>query len=258
MAIIKKHHPGEFCWTDLGAKNVTRAKRFYQGLFGWTVKEFPMGKGDFKYSMMRVRGKDVGALYPMPEEQRKLKAPPFWLPYVSVKSAARTARKAGTAGGTVCLGPMEVADHGRMAIIRDPTGAGFAIWQAAGHSGAQLNNTPGTVCWHDLSTPRTAAAGKFYAKVFGWTPEKKDFSGKAYHLFTVKGEGVGGMWPEPMKKLPPTWITYWQVANCAKSVAKAKRLGGGVLMGTTSVPAMCRFAILKDPQGAVFGLLEPN
>jgi predicted enzyme related to lactoylglutathione lyase len=65
------------------------------------------------------------------------------------------------------------------------------------------------------------------------------------------------MWPTPMKKLPPSWLTYFKVADCAKSVAKAKRLGGRALMGTTDVPGMVRFAVLADPQGAVFGLLQP-
>jgi predicted enzyme related to lactoylglutathione lyase len=258
MAVIKKHHPGEFCWTDLGAKDVASAKRFYQGLFGWKVKDIPGEAGGAPYSMLRVKGRDVCALFPMSADQRKVKAPPFWLPYVSVKSAARTAAKAKSAGGTICMGPIAAADHGCLAIIQDPTGASFAVWQPAGHAGAQLNNTPGTVCWHDLNTPKIAAAGKFYAKVFGWTAEERDFSGNAYSLFTLGKKGVCGLWPEPIKKLPPCWITYWQVASCAKTVAKAQRLGGGVLMGTTSVPKTCRFAILKDPQGAVFGIVEPS
>lgn len=145
-----------------------------------------------------------------------------------------------------------------MAIIKVPTGACFAVWQAAAHPGAQLNNTPGTVCWHDLNTPKTAKTAKFYAKVFGWTTEGRNFSGNAYHLFTLGKENVCGMWLEPMKKLPSSWITDWQVSDCAKSVPKARRLGGGILLGTTTVPKICRFAILKDPQDVTFGILEPN
>jgi hypothetical protein len=121
-----------------------------------------------------------------------------------------------------------------------------------------VKDIPGTVCWQDLNTPKPAVAGKFYAKVIGWTAEDKNFGGDAYHVFKIGKMNECGMWPQPMKKLPPSWITYWQVADCAKSVAKIKRLGGRVLMGTTEVPEMCRFAIAKDPQGAAFGLLEPE
>ena len=256
MSVITKYDPGEFCWTDLGTTDIVGAKKFYRGVFGWTVKDLPMGMGDDKYSMFRVRGKDACALYPMGDAQKKMKAPPFWLPYISVKSVDATAKKAKAAGGKIGMGPMDVMDQGRMAILHDPTGAGFAIWQARKHRGA-AEGTPGTVTWHDLNTPKPKVAGKFYTKVFGWTLGDENYSGNQYHLFKLGKEGVCGMWPGPMKKMPPSWLTYWRVADCAKTVAKAKRLGGRILLGATTVPDMCRFAVVKDPQGAVFGVLEP-
>ena len=100
-------------------------------------------------------------------------------------------------------------------------------------------------------------AGKFYTKAFGWKVDNQTFGGNNYHLFKLGKEGICGMWPFPMPKLPPSWLTYWQVASCAKTVAKAKRLGARVLMNTIEVPKMCRFSVLKDPQGAAFGILEP-
>ena len=257
MAVIKRHPPGRFCWTDLGTKDVAGAKRFYQGVFGWEVKDLPMGDGDFVYSMLRVKGRDACALYPMSPEQRKMKAPLCWLPYVAVTSVARTVRKAKAAGGKLCLGPLKVMDQGHLAILQDPIGAAFGLWQPRQHPGAGLDNTPGTVCWHDLSTPKSAAAGKFYATVFGWKTQKMGVGGKAYHLLKLGDKGVGGIWPEPMKQLPPCWVTYWHVTNCAQAVAKVRRLGGRVLMDTTTVPGYCRFAVLRDPQGAAFGILEP-
>jgi hypothetical protein len=257
MAIIRRHRPGEFCWTDLGTTDVAGAKKFYQGIFGCKMTDLPMGTGGFKYSMLHVRGRDACALYPMTDDQRKMKAPPFWLPYICVKNAARTITKAKAAGGTVCLGPMDVMDQGRMAILQDPTGASFGIWQPRQHQGAGLDDTPGTVCWHDLNTPKAAAAAKFYAKVFGWKTQRMGEGANAYQLFKLGEKGGGGLWPVPMKQLPPCWVTYWNVADCAKTVAKVKRLGGHVLMDTFTVPGYCCFAVLRDPQGAAFGILEP-
>jgi predicted enzyme related to lactoylglutathione lyase len=258
MAVIRKYNPGEYCWSDLGTTDVASAKKFYRGIFGWKIKDFPMGMGDAKYSIATVDGKDAGAFYPMSDDQKKMKAPPFWLPYISVKSVDGTVKKAKAAGGKVCSKPVDVMDVGRMAILQDPTGAAFAIWQAGRRKGAGLDGKPGTVCWHDLNTPKPAAAGKFYTKVFGWKTTGEEFGGNTYHLFKLGKVGVCGMWPAPMKKLPPSWVTYWQVADCAKSVTKVKRLGGRVLMGTTPVPGMCRFAIVSDPQGATFGILAPE
>jgi predicted enzyme related to lactoylglutathione lyase len=255
MSVIRKYDPGEFCWSDLGTTDVAAAKKFYQGIFGWKGTDFPMGMGDARYSMMRVEGKDVCALYPMSDEQRKMQAPPFWLPYVSVSNVDGTVKKAKAAGGKLGMGPMDVMDKGRMAIIQDPAGVGFAVWQARTHRGAGLDDTPGTVCWHDLNTPKPKAAGKFYTSVFGWTTQNENIGGNAYHLFTLGEEGVCGMWPVPTKKLPPSWLTHWKVSNCARTVAKAKRLGGHVIMGPIAVTGMGHFAVLKDPQGAAFGII---
>jgi uncharacterized protein len=257
VSVIKRHSPGKYCWADLGTTDVAASKRFYKSMFGWTSTDFPMGPDGAKYTIMRVKGKDVGAVYPMAPEQKKAKAPPAWIPFISVKSADATAKKVKAAGGKIRVAPMDVGDLGRQAVVQDPTGATFAIWEPRKHKGAGLDDTPGTVCWHDLNTPKTSAAGKFYSKVFGWTTKDEKYSGNDYHLFKLGRTGVCGMWPQPLKKLPPSWVTYWNVANCDKSVAKAKRLGGRTLMGLIEVPGMCRFAILKDPQGAAFGVLEP-
>jgi len=194
MAAIKKYKPGEFCWADVGTKDVAGAKKFYRSIFGWDVKDLPMGPGQ-KYSMLRVRRKEVCALYPMDPEQKKAKMPSFWLPYISVVNVDRTVKKARAAGGKLCMGPMDVMGAGRMAILLDPTGACFAIWQARGNIGTKVRSVPGTICWHDLSTPDKNRAGKFYTKVFGWKIKTMDFSGNSYHMFKLGGEGLGGMWP---------------------------------------------------------------
>jgi uncharacterized protein len=254
MSVIRKYKPGEFCWTDLGTKDVAAAKKFYQGIFGWKATDFPMGEGA-KYSMMRVEGRDAGAIYPMSDEQRKTKAPPFWLPYISVKNVDAAAKKAKAAGGKICMGPMDVMEHGRMAIVQDPTGASVALWQARAHPGAGLAGKPGTMLWHDLNTLKPRAAGKFYVKVFGWTLIDRDIDGHKYYQFNIGKEDVCGMWPEPTRKLPPSWITHWKVADCAKTVTKAKRLGGRVVLGPIAIGAMGHFALLKDPQGAAFGII---
>src|SRR5579863_1898001 len=154
MAVIKRHAPGTFCWTDLGTTNVAAAKKFYRGVFGWTVKDRPMGPGDEKYSLLRVRGKDVCALYPMAAEQRKAKMRPAWMPYIAVKSADGTARKLRGKGGKVLSKPMDVWDLGRMAVVSDPTGAVIGLWQARKYRGAALDDAPGTVSWHDLNTTK--------------------------------------------------------------------------------------------------------
>ena len=256
MPIIAKYRPGEFCWADLGTPDVPRAIKFYEGLFGWKMKGVSAKGGPVVYWLAQLRGKDVAGIYPMAEERKRAKATPFWLPYISAASVDNAVKQAKAARGKLCMGPSDVTDKGRTALLRDPSGSTFAIWQARKHKGAGLAGIPGTICWHDLGTVKRKAAAKFYERVFRWQVSDQDFSGNKYHLFKLGKEGVGGMWPEPMRGYAPCWITHWRVADCGKSVAKAKRLGGKVLIGAMKVPGMCTFAILADPQGASFGIIE--
>jgi len=258
--MAKTYRPkfGEFCWTDAGFKDPAAAKKFYRALLGWKFEDMPMD-GGFTYALAGVAGKNFGGLYPQMPEQRKAKQPPYWLPFIAVANLGRTLQKAKAAGGKLCHGPVDVSDFGRMAVMTDPTGPVFALWQARGPAGALPRETPGSACWHDLSTPDTAKAAKFYAQVFGWKIRKMDFSGNAYNLFQLgkSQEGLGGMWPHPLPKHPPAWFTYFAVKSCARAVAKAKALGGRVILGPITVPQTCTFAILRDPQRGSFGVLQP-
>src|ERR1022692_4527136 len=128
MAASKKYKPGEICWTDLGTTNATGAKKFYKGLLGWKLTDNPMPTGG-KYTIASVNGKDVCGFYPMSDEQKKMKAPPMWVPYVSVKNIGATVKKAKAAGGIVVSPPTAMRDMGKMAVLIDPTGAAIALWQ---------------------------------------------------------------------------------------------------------------------------------
>ena len=256
MTIIKRYKPGEMCWTDLGTPDFAGAKKFYRAIFGWSANDLPMGPG-FKYSLMSVKGEKVCLLYELAFEQRKAKISPSWLPYVSVANVAVTVKKARAAGAAIVMQPTNVAE-GTVAIIQDPTGAAIGVWQAGSHIGATISDVPGTACWQDLNTPNPGTASKFYEKIFGWKWATKKYGGNEYATFMIGKQAECGMWPAPLKNVPPSWVTHWQVVDCANTVAKAKQLGGRVVKGITAVPGVCRFALLKDPTGAVFGILEPD
>lgn len=257
MSAVKKYKPGEICWTDLGTTSAAGAKKFYKGLLGWKLTDFPSPAGG-KYTIATVNGKEVCGFYPMSAEQKKMKAPPTWVPYVNVRNIAATLKKAKAAGGKVVVPAETMGDMGKMAVLLDPTGAAIALWQADKNPGAGIDGKPGAVCWQDLNTPKPAVSSKFYLKTFGWKTTTTVAGGMKYSMFVIGKSRECGMWPTPLKNLPPSWVTYFQVADCAKAVAKAKRLGAKVMMGTTVVPEMLSFAILRDPQGAAFGVLQPQ
>jgi predicted enzyme related to lactoylglutathione lyase len=208
------------------------------------------------YTRIQVGGKDVGALYRMMSEQAARGVPPNWLCYVSVESADAAAKKAKELGGTVIAEPFDVMTHGRMAMLQDPEGALLAVWQPGTHIGAQRKEEPGTICWCELSTRDAARAGEFYTGLFGWGLKTGD---PAYHEITRGGVSIGGimtMRPE-MEGVPPHWGVYFQVADCDATAEKATFLGGQVHVGPMDIPKVGRFAVIQDPQGAVFMVFRP-
>jgi predicted enzyme related to lactoylglutathione lyase len=252
-----EYKPGTFCWVELATKDGDAAKTFYTNLFGWTYIDHPMGPG-MVYTMLQLDGKDVGALYQMPPEMSAQGIPPNWLSYVSVTSADEAAAKAKASGATLLKEPFDVYTVGRMAVIQDPTGGVFAVWQARDHKGAGIYNVPNSFCWNELATRDTKKAGEFYSTVFGWTRDTQNFGPMEYTMFQNNGRGNGGMFgitPE-MGQLPPHWLVYFAVDDCDAKVKKATELGAKVMKPADDIPGVGRFAILLDPQGAAFAVIK--
>ena len=247
---------GTPCWTDVTSTDLPRAVAFYQALFGWDaeVAAEPEAGG---YTMFSLGGKNVAAGSPPMGEG----IPSHWTTYIASDDVDATAEEIRAAGGAVLMDPFDVFDAGRMTIAQDPTGATFGVWQAGRHIGAELANDPGTMNWNECQTRDPEAAGAFYEAVFG--VEVKAFpSGGGrppYHVIHVDGRGVAGILEldENMRDVPPNWGTVFAVANSDETVAKAQELGGTALMPGMDLPEIGRLAVLQDPTGAVFQVLQP-
>jgi hypothetical protein len=254
---ITEHAPGAFCWVELGSTDAEAAKKFYSQLFGWGINDVPAGP-DCVYTLLQLNGKDVAALYQLNEQQRSQGIPPHWLLYVSVASADESVKTAAALGGKVLLEPFDVFDVGRMALVEDPTGATFALWQARKHTGTQLQNQPYTLCWSELATNNTDAAAAFYTQLFGWSAKAGEVAPIAYTEFINGGIPVGGMlqmtaeWGE----IPPHWMAYFAVEDCDGSANQARELGADIKVPPTDIPKVGRFAVIQDPQGAVFAIIQ--
>lgn len=261
MPEFTTHVPGTPSWPELATTDQKAGVAFYRSLFGWDLNEQAMGPGE-TYSMFQLRGKEVAAAYTMRPEERQGGAPPHWNTYVTVKSADETATKAQTLGGKVFAPPFDVMDVGRMTVIQDPTGAVFQAWEPKRSIGAKVLAEPGALCWTELTTTDLKRAEAFYSQLFGWT--LKHSSGAVpmeYTEFSVNGAPVGGMMPKPKEmpaEIPSYWMPYFQVTDVAASASKAKELGGKVMVGPHEIPGTGRFAILTDPQGAVFAVFQRN
>jgi uncharacterized protein len=247
--------PGTFCWVELHSSDADDAKRFYSGLFGWDFEDREVDR-DGVYTLCRVDGKLVGALMQQHPEM-EAGVPPNWLSYASTDDVDTTATKAGELGANVMAEPFDVMDAGRMAVVQDPTGAVFAIWQPGGTFGAELVNVPGALTFNQLNTSDQGAAERFYSGLFGWKVESVDTGGGPPYWGIANSEGRmnGGMMDLPDNSGPSHWLAYFGTDDLDATVAKIGELGGQVVVEPTPVPTG-RFAVAADPQGAFFAVFE--
>ena len=152
----------------------------------------------------------------------------------------------------------DVMEAGRMAVIADPQGAVFCVWQPKLHPGAQIVNEPGALVWNELAVRDTGPEPAFYEALFGWTADTAPMGGAEYTTWKLGDQPVGGMvqmndqWPAEM---PPHWMTYFAVADTDATCTRAIELGGAVHVPPADIEGVGRFAVIGDPQGAVFSVL---
>jgi predicted enzyme related to lactoylglutathione lyase len=264
--------PGVPCWVDTSQPDPQAALPFYRGLFGWDFENVMPEGSEEKYFSGRLRGSDVAAVGSIPEG-----APPLamWNTYIWVDSADETAVKARDAGGTVVMEPFDVMGAGRMAVLLDPEGAAFCIWQAKDHKGARIVNEHGSLNFNGLATRDPEGARAFYGAVFGWKtltlPSGVTWTLPGYgdHLeernpglrqqMTQMGAPVGfidvvaALNPiaDDDSDTPAHWSVTFAVDDADAAAAQATRLGGQVVAGPIDAP-WTRLVVIKDPQGATF------
>jgi uncharacterized protein len=260
MAHVDSHPPGSFCWLELATTDQAAAKSSYSALFGWTPSDLPLGP-DTVYTIFKLEGRDAAAAYTLFPEQRSQGIPPNWMLYVSVVSADDAAKRAKAAGGTVLKEAFDVGASGRMAVLQDPTGAVFSVWQPNKHPGIGIAHVDGTLCWADLSTSDRQRAGKFYSALFGWQLLAEDENPEHDYLHIKNGEHfIGGILPAKFHapNTPAHWLAYILTPNCDATADKVHQLGGQHYLPPMTVEDIGRMAIVADPQGAVFALFQPT
>jgi uncharacterized protein len=240
--------PGTFSWVDLQTSDQDAAKSFYSDLLGWEYEEVPIGDGA-SYSMAKLQGHSVAAIGPLQGEEM----PSHWNCYVTVADADASAARAKELGATLLAEPFDVFDAGRMAAFADPQGAVLSVWQAKENIGAGLVNAPGALAWNDLISPDVAAAAPFYRELFDWQVEEVPGADGQYWSITNGGRMNGGMMPMPPGG-HPAWNLYFAVEDVDATVARARELGADLVMGPMDVPTG-RFAVIRDPQNAVFSVV---
>lgn len=264
--------PGVPCWIDTSQPDPDAACAFYRGLFGWEFEDVMPQGAPGRYLIGRIRGGDVAAVGSIPEGAP---AAATWNTYIWVDSADEAVANAVAAGGRVVTEPFDVMDAGRTAVLTDPEGAAFSVWQPGAHKGAQVVNEHGSLNFNTLLTRDPDAAETFYGAVFGW--RRLTIAAGVMWMLPGYGDHLEEKTPglrEQMAQMgapegfvdvvaaldliaagdagsPAHWGVTFAVDDVAATGAKVRELGGEVVSGPVDAP-WARLAVIKDPQGASF------
>jgi predicted enzyme related to lactoylglutathione lyase len=235
------------------AHGLAETEEFYRALFSWEFSAGPQQLGP--YTMGMINGMEVAGIGQMSPDRH---LPVAWTTYLATDDADKTAEMIRDCCGTVAVGPLDVDDAGRMAIVSDPAGAVFGIWQAGTMTGTGVKGPSGTPVWNELVTLETSTVAKFYCTVFGYEPEPvvcSDFDYVTLHLDGKPVAALHGVGHTLPRDRGPHWMTYFAVSDTDEAVRRASDLGGHVLQAPKDC-AIGRLATVADPEGAVFTIVR--
>jgi predicted enzyme related to lactoylglutathione lyase len=209
------YQPGVPCWVESLQPDPRAAAAFYGGVFGWDpAGPGPMPSGG-EYFVARLGGSDVAGIGSLPPGGI---ARPHWATYVLVDDVVSALERATSAGGRAIGPPLDAVPAGTLAVVEDPAGATFGLWQARERIGAQRINEPSAWAMSMLRTRDLGAANAFYAQVFGWSTQPFDADGARGVLYRLRGY-VGGTPQQPVPRdvvaaaleVPDDEPSHWSV-----------------------------------------------
>lgn len=243
---------GTPCWFDQMSPDVSAAATFYERLFGWTYDVSGPEYGH--YHLAKVEGRPAAGIGQLPEGAEM---PSAWTVYLAADDAAAMADQAVRGGGRLLQGPMEVPAMGHLAIVQDPAGAVFGLWQPTGHYGAGIAHEPGSMGWCEVNVPDAEEARTFYEDLMSVTSRRlgTDEIPTTYYVLSKDGTDVGGILEmnEAWEGVPPHWMAYFEVRDTDQTVEVARQEGGTVSVPPFDTP-YGRIAVVTDPFGAVFSV----
>jgi predicted enzyme related to lactoylglutathione lyase len=241
---------------DLMTSDPEAAEGFYTKIAGWGTEVWE--GGEMPYKMFTNSGDALGGVMKLPEEAKKMGAPPHWIAYVAVPDTDATVARAQELGAQTYVEPTDIPSVGKFAVLADPQGATFAVFTSAEPPpGSDEPPKKGEFSWHELATTDYEAAFDFYTDLFGWQKTDAMDMGEAgiYQMYGRGSHPLGGMYNKPAEMpAPPHWLHYFMIDDVNKSVETVKELGGQILNGPMEVPGGDLIAQCLDPQGAAFAI----
>ncbi len=252
----QEHHIGKVIFLELVTPDLAASKQFYSGLFGWTFRD--PAAGSIQYAEASLDGRPVAGLFhkALPAGEHRA---PAWLGFFAVEDVDATAKIALKHGAKLLFGPRNFPDRGREAVFADPQGAVFAVLASSSGDPPDFLAAPGEWIWSSLITRNPDADAAFYQALFGYDVFELPASAGARHLLFASrnyARASANSLPASRPDAYPYWLNYVRVDDADKTAAKVVALGGRVLVEPRLDRHGGKLAVVADPQGAAFGLLE--
>lgn len=245
--------PGHFCWCETVSRDPAGSARFYGELLGWQAREESMGPLG-AYTVFSLDGRDVAGASASTTSPSLAGTGAYWLSHILCADVEQLSEAAAGLGARVATPPTTIPGVGRLAILCDPRGAPFALWQGAGDIGP-WPRLPGHPCWFELNTAAPEVAA-FYCALLGWRMETRRYD-RDYTVFFKDDTAVASV-----AVLPPGstaadhWLPFFAVQDCEATVSRAPELGAGVRLPATLVPGLGRYGVMVDPFDATFAVKQ--
>ena len=252
----QEHHIGKVVFAELVTPDVAAAKQFYAALFGWTFRDIQAGGTE--YAEASLDGRPVAGLVhkEVPKGEHRQ---PAWLSFIAVRDVDAAEKTAVQHGAKVLFAPRSIPDRGAEAVFADPQGAVFAVLASASGDPPDVMAAPGEWIWSSLITTDPDTDAAFYQTLFDYEVFELPPDGGAQHFLLASdnyARASVNTLPGKSPKAHPHWLDYIRVDDVVKTAAKVVALGGRVLVEPRLDRQGGQVAVVADPLGAPFGLLE--
>jgi predicted enzyme related to lactoylglutathione lyase len=251
-----EHHVGKVVWADLTTPDLEAAERFYGALFGWTFQSIHVGATD--YAVALADGRPVGGLLqkPIPPGEHRQSA---WLTFIAVRDVDAAKREALAHGAKVLADARSYPLRGRQAVLSDPEGAVFAVLASSSGDAPDYLAAPGEWIWSSLLSKDADSEAAFYQELFSYDAFDLASDDGAEHVILSSDDFARvsvNAFPVGAAKRHAHWLNFIRVNSTADTVSKAVAGGGRVLVEPHVDRHGGLVAVIADPAGAPFGLME--
>ena len=254
MTAINKHTDGQFCWNQIATPDVDKAIVFYSALFGWEIVDEDLGHGDEMVRMLQ-NGEFVIGIHEIQEDEKA-----HWEPYLAMSDLSAFLSLVQEHGGFVVEKPQNAGQFGSMAEVCGPDGGRLCLWSAGTFGGHTNSSGQGIPRWYELQLLEEGPEETFWPTVLDWTEASNNQRRRNYA--NAEGTPIAQIHilneTEAENLYQPRWIAFVQVEDVDTTCKDAEAIEGTIVRRPYEAPGLGRCAVLADPQGSVFGIIEPS